>query len=114
MATQDDVRAAHRRHPEWTANKIAQELHCSSGYIRRTAQRLRLKLPKENRDGVQALGEAAKAAGMTLADIEAWGRAKAERSKVKNFLFAMHETQSSQSGSGDGSAQKAAGKNGDQ
>jgi len=72
MATQDEVRAVHRLHPRWTAPEIVRELDCTTGYVRATARRLRIHLPKAH--GVQALGEAAKAVGMTLADIEAWAR----------------------------------------
>jgi hypothetical protein len=72
MATQDEVRALHEASPRMTAPEIARELGCGSGYVRATARRLRIHLPKTS--GVQALGEAAKMAGMTVDDIATWSQ----------------------------------------
>ncbi|MCP5087902.1 MAG: hypothetical protein GY952_14005 [Rhodobacteraceae bacterium] len=36
----------HKDHPEWTAPQIAEKLGCTSSYVRATAQRRGLDLPK--------------------------------------------------------------------
>lgn len=73
MATQDQVRALHDANPQLTAAEIAKTLDCNPAYVRATAQRLRISLPKKN-EGVIRLGHAAQDAGMTTADIEAWAK----------------------------------------
>ena len=48
MATKDQVITAHRKHPDWTAQQIADHIGggCLSAYVRATARRNGLKLPK--------------------------------------------------------------------
>jgi hypothetical protein len=75
MATQEQVLHAHRDHPKWTDLQIAKHLDCSAGYVRRSAQRLNIVLPGRRGDSISALGNAAREAGMTLADIAAWEKA---------------------------------------
>lgn len=70
MADQSQVVALHRKHPDWDAIKLAAQLRCSSGYVRATAQRKRLKLPNSRPDSITALGHAARDAGLSVADIE--------------------------------------------
>jgi len=50
------------------ASDIAVLLDCSSGYVRATARRLKIKLP-DRPDSIEALGRAARAAGLSVADI---------------------------------------------
>ena len=86
MATNVQVIEAHKRNPTWTASDIADALKCSSGYVRRTAQRYNLTLPKGKagpkpnpnarripRASVFALGRAARAAGLTIEMLEMLG-----------------------------------------
>lgn len=65
----------HRLHPTWHAAKIAKRLGCSATYVRNTAYRAGIDLPRKpyERDPngtIERLGEAARAAGLTLRDIE--------------------------------------------
>jgi hypothetical protein len=70
MTDQSQVVALHRKHPDWNAVKLAAQLRCSSGYVRATAQRKRLKLPGSRSDSITALGHAARDAGLSVSDIE--------------------------------------------
>lgn len=70
MADHNQVIALHRKHPEWSATEIAAQLDCSTGYVRATAHRKRLKLPSSRPDSISALGHAAREAGLSVADIE--------------------------------------------
>lgn len=71
MATQQQVLETHRLHPDWSANTIATVLDCSAGYVRATAQRLKIALPPAKPDSIEALGHAAREAGLTVAGIQA-------------------------------------------
>jgi hypothetical protein len=72
MATKQQVIDLHAKHPDWTCYRIAEELGCTSAYVRATASREGLKLPPK-RSGVDSslldLGMACRAAGLTLRDI---------------------------------------------
>jgi hypothetical protein len=46
MAMKDDVIRLHREHPDWCAAEIAAALGCESAYVRATAKRNELVLPK--------------------------------------------------------------------
>lgn len=46
MTTKHDVIAAHQQYPQWTASEIAAHLGCLPEYVRATAQRNSLRLPK--------------------------------------------------------------------
>lgn len=46
MTTKDDVVRLHREHPDWCAAEIAAALGCESAYVRATARRNNLDLPK--------------------------------------------------------------------
>lgn len=46
MATKQQVMDLHRANPSWTANDIANHLDCLSAYVRATARRNGLDLPK--------------------------------------------------------------------
>ena len=77
MATKQEVIAAHRKHKAWGPSEIADHLGCSSGYVRATAQREGLILPRSPnkprtaaRDSIQALGVAARTAGLTVKAIQ--------------------------------------------
>lgn len=70
MTDQSQVIALHRKYPDWHATKIAAQLGCSAGYVRATAQRKRLKLPRSQPDSISALGHAARDAGLSVSDIE--------------------------------------------
>jgi hypothetical protein len=45
MANKHEVIRLHRQNPTWAATRIADELDCSSAYVRATAQRNSLILP---------------------------------------------------------------------
>lgn len=47
----DEVIAVHRQHPDWYAGDIADFLDCQPEYVRATARRYDLVLPKANRNG---------------------------------------------------------------
>ena len=49
MATKDQVIALHRKHPDWSAPDIAAALGCDASYVRATARRQSLRLPKVGR-----------------------------------------------------------------
>lgn len=71
MATQHLVLETHNQHPNWNANDIARALNCSAGYVRATAHRLKITLPSAQPESIEALGHAARDAGLTVADIHA-------------------------------------------
>lgn len=50
MVTKQDVYDAHLAHPEWRAVDIAAALGCSSAYVRSTARRGSIPLPRRPRD----------------------------------------------------------------
>lgn len=77
MATQRQVIDLHCAHPAWSANDIAQALGCSAGYVRATAQRLNITLPRATPESIEALGHAAREAGLTIADIQALAKRRA-------------------------------------
>jgi len=75
MTTKRQVIDTHLKHHDWGPSEIADHLHCCSGYVRATAQRCNLKLPRSankprNPENLVALGRAARAAGLSLADIK--------------------------------------------
>lgn len=79
MASQQQVRALHDKNPRATAEDIARELDCCASYVRATARRLGLCIKASNRPASTiSLGEAARAAGMTLEDIRAWAKQRKE------------------------------------
>lgn len=45
MATQEQVRALHRAHPDWDDITIADVLDCEDAYVRAAARRMQIKLP---------------------------------------------------------------------
>lgn len=49
MTTKHDVIAAHKKHPELHSSDLARILGCASEYVRATAKRNNLKLPKGTR-----------------------------------------------------------------
>jgi len=53
MSDKQQVIALHRLHPDWCADQIAAKLGCHAGYVRATAARNSLILPKKQR-GVDA------------------------------------------------------------
>lgn len=80
MTTKREVITAHRAHPEWSPSDIAIHLGCSTEYVRATAQRNQLKLPRAVRSHntrIIYISKAQKAAldgpaierGMTVADL---------------------------------------------
>lgn len=46
MTTYRDVIRIHKAHPDWCSADIARELNCFAGYVRETAKRRSLNLPK--------------------------------------------------------------------
>ena len=50
MTTWRDVVRVHQAHPKWTSSLIARSLGCTSAYVRATASRRKLKLPRMRRD----------------------------------------------------------------
>lgn len=73
MTNKHDIARAHREHPLWCANEIAAHLGCTSAYVRATARRNYLPIPLQTcvirGETLEALGRAARDAGLTLADI---------------------------------------------
>ena len=49
MANKNQVIDLHGRHPDWTARQIADELGCLTEYVRKTAYRNGLILPRKRR-----------------------------------------------------------------
>lgn len=77
MTTKHHVIAEFKKNPGATSTEIADKLDCDPAYVRATLRRNGLKLAGSigrtdyrNRKGVLALGQAAKAAGLTVGDIE--------------------------------------------
>jgi hypothetical protein len=54
--SQDNVRAAHKHFPEYGATQLAHMLGCSDAYVRATAQRLDLRLPRSPYGAVPSVG----------------------------------------------------------
>lgn len=46
MTTWDKVQKVHLDHPDWTAPMIAEHLGCRASYVRATAQRRGMRLPR--------------------------------------------------------------------
>lgn len=73
MTNKHDITRTHRENPLWCANEIAAHLGCTSAYVRATARRYHLPIPLQTRvirgETLEALGRAARTAGLTLADI---------------------------------------------
>ncbi len=71
MTTKFQVIALFKSYPQWSSRMIAEELDCSSEYVRTTLKRNNLKL---SNDVVKTntLGRAALKAGMTISDVENW------------------------------------------
>ena len=97
MPTKDQVIDLHRKHPDWTSKQVAiaiiganvsfEQLERTSGWVRATASRNGIqfcrtvrppKEPKPHFDSIWALGRAARAAGLTVADIIDIGESLAE------------------------------------
>lgn len=76
MATQQQVLETHRQHPDWSAIRIAQELDCTSAYVRATGQRLKIALPPSRPDSIEALGNAAREAGLSVMDLQTIAKLK--------------------------------------
>lgn len=74
MTTQYEVLDALEDHPNWSSVEIANALGCSSEYVRATLRRRGRKLHPHDVAGrrreLMNLGWAAKAAGLTLADLQ--------------------------------------------
>lgn len=81
MATQQEVRALHEQNKLATVSEIARALDCTTGYVRATARRLKLSIPTDRQPSEASLGRAARAAGMTLADIHAWAEQRKDEPK---------------------------------
>lgn len=86
MTTKHHVIAAFQKNPNATSHEIADQLDCDPAYVRATLRRAGLKLAGSigrenyrNRKGVLALGYAAKAAGLTVGDIERIAEERAAR-----------------------------------
>lgn len=79
MATKQQVIDLNKRHPNWTARDIAEELDCMPEYVASCKQRYGLKFAKayersENHNSVFALGREARRAGLTVEAIQAIGK----------------------------------------
>jgi hypothetical protein len=76
MTTKYQVMLLHRNHPDWSASRIARELGCHSAYVRSTAARNNLKIPRatvritQQEETLLMLGRACRRAGLRLADVE--------------------------------------------
>lgn len=78
MTTKHEVIAVHTAHPDWNSVQIASKLNCCDAYVRSTFRRngmtlIRSRGPKDH-NSIYALGRAAKAAGLTVDDINEIGR----------------------------------------
>lgn len=81
MTTKHHVIAEFKKNPNATSTEIADKLDCESAYVRKTLKRNGLVLKSSLRRidyrecrGVRALGCAARAAGLTVGDIERMGK----------------------------------------
>lgn len=81
MTTKHHVIAEFRKNPDATSTEIADKLDCDPAYVRATLRRNGLKLAgslsrgdHSRCRGVLALGYAARAAGLSVGDIERIGR----------------------------------------
>lgn len=82
MTTKADVIRVHQQHPTWFAEQIAAHLDCGSAYVRATAYRNDLPIPRKlggrvlrrgtgpGPDSITSLGVAARTAGLSVADIQ--------------------------------------------
>lgn len=76
MTDQSQVRELHLKYPTWGAVQIAKRLGCLSAYVRATATRQGITLPGSRTikasklETLVQLGIAARAAGLTVVDIE--------------------------------------------
>lgn len=78
MATKQQVIDCHSQHPKWTCSEIAHELGCSTEYVNSCKRRYGLAIPRatnrgDNPHSIFALGQAARAAGLTVEMIEELG-----------------------------------------
>ncbi|MGM4997812.1 hypothetical protein AB8A05_04040 [Tardiphaga sp. 538_B7_N1_4] len=76
MATKTDIINLHLANPDWTAKQLGDALNLSQVYINNCARKYDLVIPRvvaPRGQSMAALGRAAKAAGLTLQDIEAMG-----------------------------------------
>jgi hypothetical protein len=79
MTTKHDVIRVHQAHPTWNSGMIARELGCAPEYVRSTAKRNNLTLPKGTfrlTKNILELGIACDKAGLSVADIEAIASAR--------------------------------------
>lgn len=81
MATKQQVIALNAKHPDWTSYRIAEELDCSSAYVRATGSRNGLRFPgkRDGVDNLRDLGMACRRAGLTLRDILEIGEKRRRR-----------------------------------
>lgn len=75
MTTKQQVIDVHRAHRDWGAMQIAEHLGCCGGYVRATARRNRIRLPRSplpprTSNSIDALGRACRQAGLTVAEIK--------------------------------------------
>lgn len=75
MTKKQQVIDLNLKHPTWTARDIAEHLGCSCEYVHTCKRRYDLKFAKgdyrpRGPNNIEALGRAAKAAGLTVGDIE--------------------------------------------
>lgn len=78
MANKQQVIDCHMQHPKWTCSEIAHELKCTPEYVNSCKRRYSLAIPRainrsDNPHSILALGQAAKAAGLTVEMIEQLG-----------------------------------------
>ena len=79
MATKDDVIRLHKQNPTWTSVLIAERLGCLPEYVRATATRQGLDLPKGRKgdpNSIYALGRRAKLIGLTAKDFDRMEQAR--------------------------------------
>jgi hypothetical protein len=88
VATQLQVIQLHQKYPTLTATQIAGRLDCSPEYVRATGRRRGLTFPGSRTervrqpDGLMMLGRAARAAGLTVEQIEQIARENAGAGKA--------------------------------
>jgi hypothetical protein len=78
MATKQQVIDLHMQHPKWTCGEIAHKLGCSAEYVNACKRRYDLPIPRvinrsDSQHSILALGQAARAAGLTVEKIEEIG-----------------------------------------
>jgi hypothetical protein len=75
MATKQQVMDCHAQHPNWTCSRIARKLGCMPEYVHACKRRYSIPIPRsgnryEDPHSILSLGQAARAAGLTLEMIE--------------------------------------------